>query len=196
MLKLFIILKLAIWFYHIFFRANLVETFISGSKTATALNGKILSSADRTYRKRLNENRKEKNVPNCDLDVYVDNIRKYIVKNYQVHNERNNSPNVITVIMNIELQEEVNNKENIQYIENLKCGCWQNNLTEPEIQKMMEKKIVEAQSILWEYHYNYLYSLSFYQLSVIWMSWYWRNYQQWKIHLVIGFVAIVTKILK
>ena len=43
--------------------------------------------------------------------------------------------------MNIELQEEVNNKENIQYIENLKCGCWQNNLTEPEIQKMMEKKL-------------------------------------------------------
>ena len=91
---------------------------------------------------------KEKNVPNCDLDVYVDNIRKYIVKNYRVHNERNNSPSVITVVINIELQEEVNNKENIQYIENLKRGYWQNNLAEPEMQKFMEKKIVEAQSIL------------------------------------------------
>ena len=44
----------------------------------------------------------------CDLDVYVDNIGKYIVKNYRVHSERNNSPNVITAVINIELQKEEN----------------------------------------------------------------------------------------
>ena len=41
------------------FLANLAETFISGSKTVTAINGKILPSAsDTTYRKWLNENEK------------------------------------------------------------------------------------------------------------------------------------------
>ena len=92
------------------FLANLVETFISSSKTVTAINAKILPSAsDTTYRKWLNENGKEKNVvPSCDLDLYVDNIGKYIVKNYRVHGERNNSPNVITAVINIELQKEEN----------------------------------------------------------------------------------------
>ena len=77
--------------------------------------------------------RKRKNfVPNCDLDIYVDNIRKYIVKNYRVHSERNNSTNVINAVINIEL---------------------------PEIQKLMEKEIVKAQNNFREYRYNYLFSL-------------------------------------
>ena len=61
-------------------------------------------------------------VPSCDLDIYVDNIGKHIVKNYRVHSECNNSPNVISAVVNIELQKEENIKENIQYIENLKPG--------------------------------------------------------------------------
>ena len=54
------------------------------------------------------------------MEKLVDNIRKYIVKSYRVPSERNNSLNVITAIINIELQKEQNSKENIQYIENLK----------------------------------------------------------------------------
>ena len=136
------------------------KSFISGSKTAIAINGKILPSASNTtYKKWLNENRKEKNVPNCDLDVYVDNTGKYIVKSYRVQSERNNSPNVITAVINIELQKEKNSKENIQYIKNLKPVYWQNNLAEPEIQKLMEKEIVETQNNFREYRYNYLFSL-------------------------------------
>ena len=107
----------------------------------------------------MNENRKEKNVPNCDLDVYVDNTGKYIVKSYRVQSERNNSPNVITAVINIELQKEKNSKENIQYIKNLKPVYWQNNLAEPEIQKLMEKEIVETQNNFREYRYNYPFSL-------------------------------------
>ena len=107
----------------------------------------------------MNENRKEKNVPNCDLDVYVDNTGKYIVKSYRVQSERNNSPNVITAVINIELQKEKNSKENVQYIKNLKPVYWQNNLAEPEIQKLMEKEIVETQNNFREYRYNYLFSL-------------------------------------
>ena len=130
------------------FLANLVETFTSGSKTVTAVNGKNLPSAsDATYRKWLNENGKEENVvPNCDLDVYVDNIEKYIVENHQVHSECNNSPNIITAFKNIEPQKEENIKENIQYIENLKPGYWQKNLAEAEIQKLRGKEIMEAQN--------------------------------------------------
>ena len=103
------------------------------------------------------------------MEKLVDNIRKYIVKSYRVPSERNNSLNVITAIINIELQKEQNSKENIQYIENLKPVYWQNNLTEPDIQKLMEKEIVEAQNNFQEYNYNYLFSLSFYQLPMIWM---------------------------
>ena len=44
------------------FLTNLVETFISGSKTVTAINGKILPEAnDTSYRKWLNEYGREKN---------------------------------------------------------------------------------------------------------------------------------------
>ena len=111
------------------FLTNLVEIFISGSKTVTAINGKILPGAsDTSYRKWVNENGREKNgVPYCDLDVYVDNIGKYIVKKYRVHSERNNSPTVVTAVINIELQQKKADAKNIQFIENLKPRYWQLN---------------------------------------------------------------------
>ena len=72
--------------------------------------------------------RKRKNgVPYCDLDVYVDNIGKYIVKKYRVHSERNNSPTVVTAVINIELQQNKADAKNIQFIENLKPRYWQLN---------------------------------------------------------------------
>ena len=72
--------------------------------------------------------RKRKNgVPYCDLDVYVDNIGKYIVKKYRVHSERNNSPTVVTAVINIELQQKKADAKNIQFIENLKPRYWQLN---------------------------------------------------------------------
>ena len=57
----------------------------------------------------------------------------------------------MTAVINVKLQKEENSKENIQYIENLKAGYWQNNLTEPEIQKLMENEIVKAQNNFGEY---------------------------------------------
>ena len=88
----------------------------------TAINGKILPEAsDTSYRKWVNENGREKNrVPYCNLDVYVDNIGKHIIKKYRVHSERNNSPTVVTAVINIELQQNKDNAKNIQFIENLK----------------------------------------------------------------------------
>ena len=114
------------------FLTNLVKTFISGSKTVTAINGKILPGAsDTSYRKWVNENGRETNgVPYCDLDVYVDNIGKYIVKKYRVHSERNNSPTVVTAVINIELQQNKGDTKNIQFIENLQPRYWQGTLNQ------------------------------------------------------------------
>ena len=58
---------------------------------------------------------------------YVDNIGKYIVKKYRVHSERNNSPTVVTAVINIELQQNKADAKNIQFIENLKPRYWQLN---------------------------------------------------------------------
>ena len=73
------------------------------------------------YWKWVSENRREKNgVPYCDLDVCIDNIGKYIIKKYRVHSERNNSPTVVTAVINIELQQNKADAKNIQFMENLK----------------------------------------------------------------------------
>ena len=127
----------------------------------TAINGKILPGAsDTSYRKWVNENGREKNgVPYCDLDVYVDNIGKYIVKKYRVHSERNNSPTVVTAVINIELQQNKDNAKDIQFIENLKPCYWQGTLTEEAIQCLMEKEIENACNDFREYRYCYLHSL-------------------------------------
>ena len=143
------------------FITNLVETFISGSKTVTTINGKILRGAsDTSHRKWVNENGREKNrVPYCDLDVYVDNIGKYIVKKYRVHSERNNSPTVVTPVINIELQQNEADTKDIQFIENLKPCNWQGNLTKEAIQCLVEKEIENAQNDFREYRCCYLRSL-------------------------------------
>ena len=138
------------------FLTNLVETFIPGWKTVTAINDKILPEAsDMSNRKWMNKN----GIPYCDLDVYVDNIGKYIVKTYRVHSERNNSPTVVTTVINIELQQNEADTENIQFIENLKPCYWQGNLTKKEIQYLMEKETENAQNNFREYCYCYLCSL-------------------------------------
>lgn len=102
---------------------------------------------------------KENRVLSCDLDVYVDNIGKYIVKKYIVHSERNNSPTAVTAIINIELQQNEGDTKNIQFIENLKPDYWQGNLTKDVVQCLTEKEIEDAQSHFQEYCYYYLHSL-------------------------------------
>ena len=113
------------------FLSNLIETFISGSKTVTTINGKILPVvSDPSHRKWVNDNRREKNrIPYCDLDVYVD-IGKYIVKKCRVHSERINSPTVVTAVINIEPQQNKGDTKNIQFIENLQPRYWQGTLNQ------------------------------------------------------------------
>ena len=78
------------------------------------------------------------------MDVYVDNIGKYIIKKCRVHSERNNSPTVVTAVINIELQQNKADAKNIKFIENLKPPYWQGTLPEEAIQFLMEKEIENA----------------------------------------------------
>ena len=66
--------------------------------------------------------KRKKRVPYYDLDVYVDNIGKYIFKKYSVHSERNNSPVVVMAVLNIELQQNKADTKNIQFIWKLVIG--------------------------------------------------------------------------
>ena len=127
------------------FLTNLVETFISGLKIVTAINGKILSGAiDTNYRKWVNENGREKTESVIVIWMFMLITGKYIVKKYRVHSERNNSPTVVTAVINIELQQNKADAINIQFIENLKPCYWQGTLTEEAIQCLMEREIENA----------------------------------------------------
>ena len=47
-----------------------------------------------------------------------------------MHIERNNSPTVVTAVINIELQQNKAGAKNIQFIENLKPRYWQGTLNQ------------------------------------------------------------------
>ena len=80
------------------------------------------------------------------MDVFVDNICKDIVKkcreNERKYSERNNSPSVVAAVINIELHQ--NESETIQFIDNLKPGYWQGNLTGEVVQYLMGKETEDA----------------------------------------------------
>ena len=121
----------------------------------TAISIKILPGAsDTSYKKWVNENGREKrDILSCDLGVYVDNTGKFIIKRYIVHSDRNNSPTVVTAVINIELQQNEAGNKNISFIENLKPGYWQGNLTKEAIHCLTEKEIEDAQNHFREYRY-------------------------------------------
>ena len=123
------------------FVANLIQTLTSGSKTVTEINAKISpGGSDPTYRSWLKVLGGEKlRTPSGDMDFYIDNIGKYIVKSYRVKSTRNKSPNVITAVLNIPLRSPDGN-ENLQYQEELKPSNWQN-LYIDELQLKMNQLI-------------------------------------------------------
>ena len=139
------------------FLLNLIETFISGSKTVTSLNGKVLPCAsDTTYRKWLKEQGLEKlTTPNIDLYMFIDNIGKYIVKNYRIKQEKNSAANVITASLNIPLKSD----DFLQGMESLKPVTWGLDLDEGTIQERMEAMILSAEGKFREYRYHYITSL-------------------------------------
>ena len=88
------------------FVQNLIQRTISGSRTVTDINGKTLPAAsDPSYQKWLSQQgSKPLATPEKDIDVYIDNIGKYINKSYRVSVHKNRSPTVVTAVLNIPLQ--------------------------------------------------------------------------------------------
>ena len=135
------------------FVTNLIQTFTSGSKTVTAINGKINSGgSDTTYRSWLQDNSIEIPYTTEDSDIFIDNCGKYIVKGYRVSACKSKSPNVITSCINIPWK--INRA--LQLDSSLKPGTWVGNLTESEIQELMEASIIEGMNDFALYRYNYV----------------------------------------
>ena len=118
------------------FLLNLIESFISGSKAVTSLNGKVLTCAsDTTYRNWLKEQGKDKlPTPHEDLYVFIDNIGKYIVKNYRVKSEKNNTANIVTATYRI--------------------NGYLSEMEDADIQTLMENIITEGEERSREHRFN------------------------------------------
>ena len=96
------------------FLANLIQTFVLGSKTVTTINGKIVAGrSDTSYRKWLQTNAKEIPYPAKDSDIYIDNVGKYINKSYRVSHVQNSSPNVVTPCIDIPLTSATGSESNL-----------------------------------------------------------------------------------
>ena len=68
------------------FLINLEQSLVSGSKTVTAVNGKISPGDSYTsVQKWLNEQGNEPlKLPDGDLVTFFDNIGRYVIQNYRV----------------------------------------------------------------------------------------------------------------
>ena len=90
------------------FLVNLIQSFVSGSKTVSTLNGKISPSCGyTTYKTWLNDQGSaELECPKGDVITYFDNIGKYITRSYRVLSEKVPTADIITVTLNIPLNSE------------------------------------------------------------------------------------------
>ena len=80
------------------FLLNLMQSFVSGSKTVSSLNGKISPSGGyTTYKKWLEEKGNQMlTSPDEDVVTYFDNIGKYVIKAYRVATKKNSQADIIT----------------------------------------------------------------------------------------------------
>ena len=149
------------------FLINLIQSFISGSKTVTALNGKISPGAsDASYRRWLKEQGNvEPELPDGDFDLYLDNVGKYIKKNYRVDCNMDNTPTVITAAVTIALQPPDDESTGVQFRNDLMPCHWQTGLTETDVQAAMEEKKSACEKDFTECRYAYIESLFIYLSS-------------------------------
>ena len=140
------------------FTSNLLQTVTSGSKTVTEVNGKISPAAsDTTYRTWFyNQGLEKLATPKGNVDVFIDNIGKYIEKNYRVSASKNSSPTVVTAVLNIPLKSEPS-LYNIQDRNDLKPRHWAaSTLDEEDIQERMQDIIDKSEEKFREYRFRYV----------------------------------------
>ena len=81
------------------FRGNLVQSYISGSKTVTTVNGKTApTGGDSTYKRWIEEKGSFPLV--CmggTIDIFIDNIGKYVIKSYRISSSKNKSADLQSI---------------------------------------------------------------------------------------------------
>ena len=112
------------------FLFNIVESLISGSKTVTAINGKLHPCGSYPVIQIWLEEQSSSPIksPAGDIVTFFDNIGKYIINNYQVFSSKSKSADIISTVIHFVL----NNKAEIQSNSSLKPNRWRGNLTEKE----------------------------------------------------------------
>ena len=79
------------------FLVNILQYFVSGSKTVSALNGRVTREASYSaYKKWVNDNgKKALKCPKDDQVTFFDNIGKYVLKNYSMSSQKNVRPDIV-----------------------------------------------------------------------------------------------------
>ena len=114
---------------------NLEQSLVSGSKTVTAVNGKISAGGSYTLvQKWLNEQgSKPLKSPDGNLVTFFDNIGRYVIQNYRVWTKKSNLADIISTVVHIIL----NKKSVLQNQPKLKPINWYEGISAKEIQERM-----------------------------------------------------------
>ena len=98
------------------FILNLLQSFVSGSKTVSVLNGKVNPGASyASYKKWIAmQGAQELIPPENDVVTYFDNVGKYITKSYRVSSQKTARADIVTATLHFDL------KENLQSVATLK----------------------------------------------------------------------------
>ena len=136
------------------FLKNLSQSLISGSKTETIVNGKLHPSGSYPVTQRwLEEQRSDPLDSPCgDLIIFFDNIRKYVIDNYQVNYIKSKSADIISTVIHFILNEETD----LQKQFNLKLVYRSRNCVESQIQQLMEDFLNGCLINFRKYCYHYL----------------------------------------
>lgn len=140
------------WIFPHSFVSNLVESCISGSKIVTTINGKIYPAGSYSsylnWLKEIGRNKLE--CPSGDIETYIDNIGKYIIRNYRISKTKSALADIITSTLHISLM------GNIETIESLKPCYWSTEKTLGEIQGKMDEILQSSRKVFRKVRFNYI----------------------------------------
>ena len=134
------------------FLVNLLQSFVSGSKTVPALNGKVLPSAGyHTYKTWVEHVGADPiKCPSNDLITYFDNVGKYVIKSYNLSSKRTARADIITATLHFDLGDKM-----LQSQEQLKPGNWHEKPIH-QSHKEMEQLLEDTNDDFCEYHLAYI----------------------------------------
>ena len=137
------------------FLRNLVESRISGSKSVSVVNGKTSPGGDyQTLRSWLERHGTEPlQCGKGTIDIFFDNIGKYVIKNHRMSTEKIKTADIITTCIQIAVDDKTDTS--IQKNKHFKPK----NTTTRNIKAIhseMENKINKANNLFRIYRYNFL----------------------------------------